>query len=111
MLLGEVIETVSSLGTEEHFPHFVGEITVRCLDVLTHPLHFMYEKVNRFLNKSPLWNVSRLPSYWIDKVFLHPPVDDDAHHREVDWLLGSLFDGLRSPSVSSITENFCDKLS
>ena len=65
----------------------------------------MYIKVNKFLNKGPPWNVTKLPSYWIDKVMLHPPSDDDSHHREVEWLLDALLDGLRTPSVSSLIAN------
>ena len=62
----------------------------------------MYVKINRFLNKAPRWDIGRLPSYWVDKVLLHPPTDDNAHHDEVGWLLEALTDGLRTPEVSSL---------
>ena len=38
-------------------------------------------------------------SYWIDKVILHEPSDDDKHYKEVEWLLDWLIDGLRTVDV------------
>ena len=76
-------------------------MATRSVQVLDDPLHFMYPKINKFLNKGPQWNVAKLPSYWIDKVFLHEPVEDDAHNREVDWVLDTLIDGLRTTAVSA----------
>ena len=67
--------------------------------VLGDPLHFMYTKVNKFLNKSPKWNPRKLPSYWIDKVLLHPPTEDESHYREVEWVLDALMEGLRTAQV------------
>ena len=67
--------------------------------VLNDPLHFMYSKVNKFLNKSPNWEIAKLPSYWVDKVCLNPPADDDTHQREVQWVLDTLIDGLRTEEV------------
>lgn len=71
----------------------------RSLLVLAEPLNFMYTKINRFLTKSPHWVIGKLPSYWVDKILLNPPTNDDAHHEEVDWLLGALTDGLRTAEV------------
>lgn len=59
----------------------------------------MYTKINRFLNKSPQWATGKLPSYWVDKILLNPPTNDDAHHEEMDWLIGALTDGLRTAEV------------
>ena len=101
VLVGEIIDTARDSISHGPLPYFVGVIAARSLLVLANPLHFMYIKVNRFLNKGPPWNVSKLPSYWIDKIMLHPPSDDDAHHHEVGWLLDALLDGLRTPSVGT----------
>lgn len=101
MLVGEIIETASDGLSDGPLPYFVGVIAARSLLVLADPLHSIYIKVNRFLNKGPPWNVSKLPSYWIDKIMLHPPSDDDAHYNEVEWLLDALLDGLRTPSVGN----------
>ena len=70
------------------------------LYVLADPLHFMYTKAGKFLNKGPRWDSAKLPSYWVDRVLLHEPADDDGHYQEVDWLLNILVDGLRTPAVS-----------
>ena len=94
LFLGEIIETtklVESTGSVSQFTVILAE---RCLIVLLDPLHFMYEKVNRFLNRNPEWNEVKLPSYWVDKVFLNPPSSDNFCHREVEWVLQNLMDGL-----------------
>lgn len=68
--------------------------------VLNDPLHKMYGKVNRYLQRRPSWEVEKIPSYWIDQILLHPPEDDDGHSEEVNWLLDMLVKGLRTPQVS-----------
>lgn len=78
-------------------------LAARLLSVVADPLHIMYEKVNKFLQKGPRWNVAKLPSYWVDKILLNPPTGDDAHYQEAEWLLDALIDGLRTPDVSSKT--------
>ena len=89
---------------ETPLPYFTGVLAAKCAMVLNDPLHFMYAKVNTFLNKSPEWNIERLPSYWISKVLLSPPTEDDAHHRELTWVLEVMMDGLRSTIVIDISE-------
>lgn len=102
LLLGELVESARSIIPNEPFPSFASVFTATCLLVLTEPLHFMFAKVNKFLNKGPEWNVKKLPSHWIEKILLHPPVEDEAHHREVGWVLDILIDGLRTPHVSHL---------
>lgn len=75
-------------------------LATRLLLVVAYPLHTMYEKANRFLHKGPRWNVTKLPSYWVDKILLNPPTGDSAHYQEAEWLLDALIDGLRTPAVS-----------
>ena len=59
----------------------------------------MYSKANNFLNKSPLWILEKLSSYWVDKLLMHPPNDGDARCLEVEWLLDTLAHGLHTPEV------------
>ena len=99
MLLGEVIETVEHLAPGTPFPYFAGVFAARCFLVLAEPLHPLYTKVNNFLHKGPQWKVSKLPSYWIDKILLQPPAEDNGHRVEMEWLLEFLFAGLRTPEV------------
>ena len=105
MLIGETIETAKDIPSQEALPYFAAVITARSLSILANPLHVMYIKINKFLNKGPQWNVSKLPSYWVDRVLLHPPADDDAHYEEVRWMLQALVDGLRTPAVSPPSEH------
>lgn len=100
MLIGEVIEVAKDLIPNSPLPYFAGSLAARSLLILSEPLHFMYAKINKFLNKAPCWVVNKLPSYWVDRILLHPPADDNAHYGEVEWLLELLMDGLRTPDVS-----------
>ena len=61
----------------------------------------MYTKINKFLHRGPEWNLGKMPSYWADKILLHPPTEDDGYRMEVEWLLDFLVDGLRTPEVCS----------
>ena len=56
--------------------------------------------MNRFLHKGPQWKVDKLPSYWIDKIILQSPTEDDEYYAEIKWLLDFLIDGLRTANVS-----------
>jgi nucleolar pre-ribosomal-associated protein 1 len=101
-LTGELLETVNALGISagKPIPWIVGECAANCLAVITSPLHKVYGKVNKFLQKGPAWEVEKIPSYWIDKIFLHEPELDDGFFDEIDWLLGLFVKGLRSEAVS-----------
>lgn len=69
----------------------------------------MYGKINKFLNKAPSWDVQKAISYWIDRILLREPEDDDGHELEIRWLLAVLVDGLRTLEVSFPHEHFCAK--
>lgn len=95
-----MLETVKEFGLQDPFPPVAGELAARSILVLNNPLHKVYGKVNRFLNKGPTWDIGKIPSYWIDKILLREPEYDDSHLEEVVWLLDLLISGLRSESVS-----------
>lgn len=99
ILTGELLETVKQIGLESPVPWIVGECASSCLTVLTNPMHKMYGKVNKFLQKAPSWEVEKIPSYWIDKIFLHEPELDDGYFDETSWLLDLLIKGLRTEAV------------
>lgn len=101
MLLGELSETVGQWPTQSMIPPSVGVFASHALDIVTNPLHILYGKMNKFLNKGPAWNISKIPHYWVDKILLQPPDNDDAHGAEVEWLLKTLFDGLRTEEVGN----------
>lgn len=102
-LIGELLETINSVGLDEPVPWIVGECATNCLSVLINPLHKVYGKVNKFLQKAPSWEAKKIPSYWIDRILLHGPEVDDGYYDEIDWLLGLLVKGLRSKAVSFAT--------
>ncbi|EFR00164.1 hypothetical protein MGYG_03169 [Nannizzia gypsea CBS 118893] len=96
ILIGELMETVKGLVLNTPAPFIVGELAVRMLVILTNPSHKLYGKINTFLNKSPQWEVGKIPSYWIDKILYHEPESDDGYHEELGWLLDLFVNGLRS---------------
>lgn len=106
-LTGELLETASSLGFDQPIPWIVGECASNCLSVLLNPLHKVYGKVNKFLQKAPSWEVEKIPSYWIDRIFMHEPELDDGYFEEIDWLLGLFVKGLRSKAVRLSHHLFC----
>ena len=99
VLTGEMIETAEHYPSERQFPYVATVFAASCCSVLVEPLHPMYGKIHRFLNKGPKWDVSKIPSYWVDKILLHPPTEDDGCQMEVEWLLDLLIEGLRTPEV------------
>ncbi|KAI4205407.1 MAG: hypothetical protein LQ350_000450 [Teloschistes chrysophthalmus] len=97
LLAGEFVETVKDCIADRPLPYFVGVIAAESCVVLADPLHMLYAKVNKFLNKGPTWNVEKLPSYWVEHVLMRLPTNDDDYYKEVSWLLDQLIDGLRTP--------------
>jgi nucleolar pre-ribosomal-associated protein 1 len=102
LLLGEVAETAKSAGFIQ-MPYIFGELAARSALVLADPLHKMYGKINKYLNKGPKWDWRKIPSYWIDRVLLREPEHDDGYHVEVDWLLDLLVSGLRMEDVCNLS--------
>lgn len=107
-LIGELLETVNGLGLGAPVPWTVGECATNCLSVIINPLHKVYAKVNKFLQKAPSWEAKKIPSYWIDRILLHGPEVDDGYFDEIDWLLGLLVKGLRSKAVGLFRCFFAD---
>ena len=96
LLMGELAETAQEDIQTGALASFAGELAANSFAILSNPLHVMFTKLNEFLNKGPSWNVSRLPSYWIDKILHQPPELDDEHAAETQWLLKILISGLQT---------------
>ncbi|MCJ1314240.1 hypothetical protein MMC25_007920 [Agyrium rufum] len=96
LLLGELYQSAAQFLEAEPYPYFAGAFTARALAVINEPQHFMFPRINKFLNKAPEWRSDRLPAQWLDQVLLHPPEEDVTHDRELQWVLGTLIDGLRT---------------
>ena len=97
LLLGELLETVRSKGLTQPLPTVVPEFAALFARILHDPADRMYGKVNRFLLKAPHWDLDRILTYWMSKTLLTEPETDDGHHLEVDRLLQTLMNGLRTP--------------
>jgi len=93
------LETALPIIDTNSLSPIAGVFAARALRILSDPLHVLYSKLNRFLLRGPTWDISHLPSYWMQKIILEPPDDDDGFHKELEWLLEYLFDALRTPEV------------
>ncbi|KAJ5091929.1 hypothetical protein NUU61_006799 [Penicillium alfredii] len=102
LLTGELLETVHKIGLTQPIPWIIGECASNCLSVLTNPLHKVYGKVNKFLQKAPIWELGKIPSYWVDKILLNEPELDDGYFDEIDWLLNLFVKGLRTEADMEI---------
>lgn len=56
----------------------------------------MFSKINRFLTAAPAWNVDSMLHKLYSSIVGSEPVDDGTYHKEVDWFLDYLIDGLRT---------------
>ena len=95
------MHTAEETITAEPLPSVGSVLGARLTHVLSNPLHCLYAKANEFLGRSPTWNYSKIPTYWIDKVLLLPPEHSDAHLEEVTWVLETLLRGLRTEAVGT----------
>ena len=102
LLLLETAETATGLINAEPLSYVAGAFAARSATVLAEPTHFLYPKMNKFLNRGPAWTAERLPSYWIERILLQPPDEDDARQKEIVWLLEYLYDALRTPREMEI---------
>ena len=91
---------MKEVGLGMSLPSVVVELAAQIITILSDPLHQMYGKVNKFLNNGPVWDIYRVVPYWIDKILLREPEDDDGYSQEIEWLLQILVDGLRTSEVS-----------
>jgi nucleolar pre-ribosomal-associated protein 1 len=100
ILIGELIETYEQncLPDSEALPYMTGCFATHALNVQTNPGHFLYPKINKFLNRGPSWRINKLPNYWIENTILYQPEEDDAYWKEAQWVLDWLVDGLRMPA-------------
>lgn len=87
---------------EVQFPYIASELSARLLSILADPLHRLYGKANTFMNKAPVWEIAKIPSYWIDKILMHESEYDDSHYEEVSWLLDLFVNGLRTEKVGQL---------
>ena len=95
------MQTAEGVVAAEPLSSFASIIAAKFTLVLHDPRHILYTKVNEFLNHNPKWRLTKLPSNWIDKIFLLPALDGGTQDNEIEWLLEGLLQGLRYDAVSS----------
>lgn len=101
ILIGEILETAKAVGFASPLATIFTEFAAEAVEILSQPSHPMYGKVNKLLQKSPSWNLSKFVTYWDEKVLLREPEDDRGHPCETTWLLKLLIRGLRDDQVCS----------
>jgi len=96
LLLSEFAETARSGDIDVGpLPSTIVAFACHALATLRDPLSSLYPKVNEFLIRGPVWRLDRLPL--LDEILLEDPVSEDSYYAQVNWLLGYLCDGLRTP--------------
>lgn len=96
LLLGETLESLDASGATP-FPYIGGVFAARSVRILADPTHVMFSKINKFLTSAPSWDVDFLLRKLYRSIVGSEPDDDGAYHKEVDWFLDYLIDGLRTP--------------
>lgn len=56
----------------------------------------MFSKINRFLTAAPNWDVDFLLRRLYKSIIVSEPDEDASYHKEVEWFLEYLIDGLRT---------------
>lgn len=64
--------------------------------ILADPTHVMFSKINRFLTAAPSWEVDFLLRKLYRSIVASEPDEDASYHKEVEWFLEYLMDGLRT---------------
>ncbi|UPX19097.1 uncharacterized protein EKO05_0009370 [Ascochyta rabiei] len=95
LVLGETLESVDATGSTP-FPYVGGIFAARSVRILADPTHVMFSKINKFLTTAPSWDVDFLLRKLYRSIVGSEPEDDGAYHKEVDWFLDYLVDGLRT---------------
>lgn len=86
ILLGEVTETVKGHSLQLFGgpsgvippPSITSELAISIVNVISDPSSPFYQKTNKFLLRSPSWNLNLLIPYWMNEIFLTEPETDDA---------------------------------
>ncbi|KAI9892360.1 MAG: hypothetical protein M1814_001561 [Vezdaea aestivalis] len=94
LLTKELLFTAEPLIVDNPMPAFLIAFASGALEVLANPLHFLYPKVNEFLQQGPKWADSTVPMF--HKIMLYGPTEDEGYYQEVQWLLERLIKGLRT---------------
>ena len=108
ILLGSLLETIKPYLTpnlvsdpenqEKRIPAVLPVLAEEILQVLVQPLHPVYPKANLFLLRSPVWQASALPSYFISVLLLEQPAIDtsEGYYGEATFLLRMLNSSLKT---------------
>lgn len=95
LLLSELAESSKPQVEAGPVPSAFTAFAKHALDVLRHPLHPLYSKINAFLTRSPVWSLDKLP---MAHDILHgEPSEDDRYYTEITWFLTYVLDGLKTP--------------
>lgn len=95
VLLGETLESLDATGATP-FPYIAGVFAARSVKILADPTHVMFSKINKFLTAAPEWQVDFLLRKLFRSIVASEPDEDASYHKEVEWFLEYIIDGLRT---------------
>ncbi len=93
LLLAELAETAKGAVDTAALPGPTVAFARHAFEVLKSPIHPLYEKVNVFLTRGPVWSLDKVPL--VHEILLEEPSVDDSYYATVNWMLSYLVDSLR----------------
>ena len=101
LVLGELVETCNDrkLPLDQHPATFIiTTFAVHAIRVIRDPTHALYSKMCNFLTDRPRWISAKLVRHFLKVTLTEVPTEDSdaAPWKERMWLLGWIFDGLRT---------------
>jgi hypothetical protein len=95
LLIEETLEAASQIK-DSQLPLILGSFSARAAKILVDPLHFLYGKINEFLNRGPVWELHKVPL--LRKILVSKPGDERTYYEQVGWMLEMLEEGISSPA-------------
>ena len=94
LLLAELAETAKGAVDTAALPGPTVAFARHAFEVLKIPIHPLYEKVNVFLTRGPVWSLDKVPL--VHEILLEEPSVDDSYYATINWMLAYLVDSLRT---------------
>ncbi|RKF83471.1 Nucleolar pre-ribosomal-associated protein 1 [Golovinomyces cichoracearum] len=94
LLLSELSASAKEIINKSPLPRIFSSFAYHSIGILKDPSHHLFPKINKFLSRSPTWQLDKIPLMY--SIMNEPPSSDGKVCSEREWLLKFLLDGLGS---------------
>ncbi|TQS37534.1 hypothetical protein Golomagni_01984 [Golovinomyces magnicellulatus] len=94
LLLSELSASAQNIINQAPLPRIFSSFAYHSIGILKDPSHHLFPKINKFLSRSPTWQLDQIPLMY--SIMNEPPSSDGKVCSERKWLLTFLLDGLGS---------------